>query len=58
MSGPTAKPKMKTEITKDANSVFVEWNSSISCNIPGANIEDARGLVLLAYFGGSERGLA
>lgn len=42
--GPKANPKRKTETTKEASSTLSELNSSMSSGIPGANMEEARGL--------------
>ncbi|GMG11288.1 unnamed protein product [Aspergillus oryzae] len=42
--GPKAKPKRYTETTKDERGLLVEWNCSITCVTPGANMTDPNGL--------------
>ena len=42
--GPKAYPSTYTETTKPARRVFDEWNSVMTSGIPGANMEDAKGL--------------
>ena len=42
--GPTAKPRMKIEITSVERIDEVEWNSDIAWAVAGENIEEARGL--------------
>ncbi len=44
-SGPKQKPMTKTDTTKEASSGLVEWNCFITSSMPGANTDDAKGLI-------------
>lgn len=50
-SGPKAKPRTYTETTKAAICGFVLLKSDITCEIPGANIDDANGLEMHILLG-------
>ena len=45
--GPKAYPSTYTETTKPARRVLDEWNSVMTSGIPGANMEDAKGLRII-----------
>lgn len=51
MRGPNAKPRTKTETTNVAKVEDEVLNSAITSGIPGANMEDARGLLLVSSAG-------